>query len=212
MARKTNPQKPKNVALCYIRLSFTRDEDDTNSPDRQRSNIQAVCDKNGWMPEWYEDVGGHRSGRSEKNRPAWLSLKQRLDDPDVVALVANDLSRLHRKGWRIGDLIEYVNERELHLMLAAPGREIDTTTMKGRMFLQFGAIVDEYYAEDIAQRAKDSVAYRKARGISVGMPPFGTVRDENGHLIPSPEGAWLLPNGRFVAGTKDEALPEEGAI
>src|SRR5215213_8393403 len=76
----------------------------------------------------------------EKNRPGWLALKARLDDSDVVALVANDLSRLHRKGWRIGDLIEYVNERNLYLMLAAPRREIDTTTVKGRMFLQFGLL------------------------------------------------------------------------
>lgn len=24
------------IALCYVRQSFTRDEDDTNSPERQR--------------------------------------------------------------------------------------------------------------------------------------------------------------------------------
>ncbi len=97
----------RKIALCYIRQSFTRtgEPDDLNSPERQRANILIVCDKNGWTPEWYEDVGGHKSGRNEKNRPQWLALKSRLSDADVVALVANDLSRLHRKGWRVGDLV-----------------------------------------------------------------------------------------------------------
>jgi len=96
----------RTVALCYIRQSFTRDSDDTNSPDRQRSNIQAVCDAKGWTPEWYHDMEGHKSGTREDNRPGWLALKSRLHDVDVLALVANDLSRLHRKSWRMGFLME----------------------------------------------------------------------------------------------------------
>src|SRR5688572_12671511 len=99
--RKPDKQRvPRNIALCYVRLSFTREADEKNSPERQRANIQAVCDRNNWIPEWYEDVGGHKSGRQEKNRPQWLALKARIGDPDVIAVVANDLSRLHRKGWR----------------------------------------------------------------------------------------------------------------
>jgi DNA invertase Pin-like site-specific DNA recombinase len=200
----------RKVALCYIRLSYTRDADDSNSPERQRANIQAICERNGWIPEWYEDVGGHKSGREEKNRPQWLALKSRLSDPDIIALVANDLSRLHRKGWRVGDLIDFLNRHGVNLVLAAPGREVDTTTTQGRMFLQFGAIIDEYYAEDISQRAKDNVAYRKAQGKSIGMPPFGTIRGEDGYLKPTVQGAWLLTNGKFVAGDSTSP-PEEGA-
>jgi DNA invertase Pin-like site-specific DNA recombinase len=211
--KRNKPNVERKTALCYIRQSFTRagEPDDLNSPERQRANIQAVCDRNSWSPEWYEDVGGHKSGRSEKNRPGWLALKTRLGDPDIAALVANDLSRLHRKGWRVGDLIEFLNEHTVDLVLAAPGRDVDTTTMKGRMFLQFGAIIDEFYAEDISQRAKDSVLYRKSLGKSIGIPPFGAIRGEDGFLKPSSEGAWLLPNGIFVAGRPD-SQPEQGAL
>ena len=201
----------RNVALCYVRQSYTRDDDDRNSPERQRANVQAFVERKGWIAEWYEDVGGHKSARKEANRPEWLALKARLADPDVVALVANDLSRLHRKGWRVGDLVDYLEKRGLALVLAAPGREVDTSTAMGRLFIQFTAIIDEYYAEDISQRAKDSVSYRKARGISIGMPPFGTVRGKDGYLTPSPEGAWLLSDGTFIAGTADE-MPEDGAL
>ncbi len=212
MTKKTTKKSQQaKVALCYVRQSFTRDDDDKNSPERQRANITAVIERKGWTPEWYEDVGGHKSGRQEKNRPAWLKLKARLGDPDVVALVANDLSRLHRKGWRVGDLIDHLERNGVALVLAAPNREVDTSTPLGRMFIQFGAIVDEYYVHDIAERAKDSTRYRKKRGITIGRPPFGTVRNEQGFLVPSPDGAWLLAEGRFVSGSPDDP-PEAGAI
>ncbi|MCZ7554590.1 MAG: recombinase family protein [Anaerolineales bacterium] len=210
-SKKVFTPSERKVALCYVRQSYTRDDDDRNSPERQRSNIQGFIERKGWIAEWYEDVGGHKSARKEANRPEWLSLKARLADPDVVALVANDLSRLHRKGWRVGDLVDYLEKRGLALVLAAPGREVDTSTAMGRLFIQFTAIIDEYYAEDISQRAKDSVSYRKAKGISIGMPPFGTLRGAEGHLQPTPEGAWLLADGTFVAGTADE-MPEDGAL
>ncbi len=211
MSRKKQRASERTVALCYVRQSYTRDENDKDSPERQRANIERVCRENGWSPEWYEDVDGHKSARQVKNRPAWLRLEKRLGDADVVALVANDLARLHRKGWRVGDLIEKLERYGIALVLAAPNREVDTSTPMGKIFIQFAAIFDEYYAEDISQRAKDSVHYRKQRGITIGKPPFGTVRGKDGYLRPSPQGAWLLPNGKFVAGEADQP-PEAGAI
>lgn len=80
-----------------------------------------------------------------------------------------------------------------------------------RAFVQFAAIIDEFYAEDISQRAKDSIQYRKSLGQTVGIPPFGTTRDEDGYLVPTTEGAWLLPDGKFIAGTEAEP-PQEGGI
>jgi DNA invertase Pin-like site-specific DNA recombinase len=201
----------RNVALCYIRQSFTRDGKDVDSPERQQANIEAKCKQMGWTPEWYQDTEGHKSGRQEKNRPGWLALKERLNDPDVEALVANDLARLHRKGWRVGDLIDYLDQRGVSLVLAAPGREIDLSTPMGRLFVQFTAILDEWYAADISQRAKDNIAHRKAKGLTVGMPPFGTVRGADGHLKPSKAGVWLLPDGTFQAG-KRRKPPVEGTV
>jgi hypothetical protein len=110
MARKSQkPAVARKVALCYIRKSWTKSKQDEVSPKRQRAHIQDVCDANGWQPEWYLDADKHKSGMYEKNRPGWLALKARMSDPDVVAIVSNDLARLHRKGWRIGDLLDFVD-------------------------------------------------------------------------------------------------------
>jgi DNA invertase Pin-like site-specific DNA recombinase len=213
MPRKTLSPVIRHIALCYVRKSWTRDASDTISPERQRDHIQAVCDQHGWQPEWYEDVEGHRSGMHENNRPGWLALKARLGDSDVVALVANDLSRLHRKGWRVGDLLETVDRHGVRLILADPLRQMDFSSPTGRVFAQLSALFDEWYASDISQRGKSEIAHRKSKGITVGLPPFGTKRDKTtGFLIPSDEGAWLLPDGKWLAGRIGEQPPTEGAI
>jgi DNA invertase Pin-like site-specific DNA recombinase len=210
--KQKSPKLPdRKVALCYVRQSQTRDENDMDSPERQRENITLVCQQHGWTPEWYEDVDGHRSGTKVKNRPGWLSLKARLADPDVAALVANDLSRLHRKGWRVGDLLDFVEEHNVNLVLAAPGKQMDFATPQGRIVAQLSAIFDEWYAVDISQRSSDSIKHRKRRGITVGLPPFGTVRDENGYLQASLEGAWYMPDGTFRTG-EPESPPDRDAL
>jgi len=208
--KTTSPNR--TTALCYVRQSFTRDGSDIASPERQRANIEALCERRGWTPEWYVDAEGHKSGRHEKNRPGWLALKARLADPDVVAIVANDLARLHRKGWRVGDLLDFIEEHEVELALASPSSPIpDLTSLQGRMMMQIAAMFDEWYAADLSQRQKDSIAFRKGRGKVVGITPFGTVRDPEGYLIPNPKGAWLMPEGIFVAG-KEDSPPQPGAL
>jgi DNA invertase Pin-like site-specific DNA recombinase len=221
-SKKVSPVR-RTVALCYIRQSLTRKlRDDTNpdqvktyldmdSPERQHDNIERLCQEKGWTPEWYQDTEGHKSGTKEHNRPGWLALQERLKAPDIVAVVANDLARLHRKGWRIGRLVDMLEELGVFLVLAAPGRELDLSKPQDRIAIQIIAMVDEWYAIDARLRLIDSVRHRHRKGITVGMPPFGTWRDEDGYLIPSPNGAWLLPDGTHVAGKVGEEPPQPAA-
>lgn len=210
--KKPAVSMPRTVALCYVRLSLTRDESDLNSPERQRANIRTECERRGWTPEWYEDVEGHKSGAREENRPGWLALKARLGDPDVVAVVANDLSRLHRKGWRVDSLLDFLEQHQVGLVLAAPGRTIDFSGATGKINTMLMALMDEYYAADTAQKQLDSIRHRRGRGIIVGPIPFGTVRGKDRYLKPSPEGIWLLPDGGVLLGEQGEAAPQEGAL
>ena len=203
---------PRTVALCYVRRSWVRDEKDLVSPKMQREHIERVCAANGWTPEWYEDVDGHQSGMTEKNRPGWLALKARLEAPDIAALVAYDLSRLHRKGWRISQLLDFVDQYGIRLVIADPARQIDFSSTYGRFFAQMSAIFDEYYALDISNRRKAQAAYKRKQNISSGIPPFGTLRSAEGRLYPSPLGCWYLPDGSWRAGSEGEPAPEPNAI
>src|SRR5690606_3128121 len=143
----------------------------------------------------------HRSGMYEENRPGWLALKKRIGDPDVIALVTNDLSRLHRSSERIRDLLQYLDYRRVQLVLADPNNTIDLTTSRGRVMAQLRATFDEWYAVEVSERRKASIAHRKSKGITAGLPPFGTVRNKKtGYLESTREGAWLLPDGTWQAG------------
>jgi DNA invertase Pin-like site-specific DNA recombinase len=208
--RTANPKA--TVALCYIRQSYTRDSSDMTSPERQRMNIQKILDQHAWTAEWYEDVDGHKSGRDVHNRPGWLALSERLDDGDVAVLIANDLSRLHRKGWRVGDLIEHLEKHDVDLIMAEPGREVDTSTPMGKMFVYFTAMFDEYYASDISHRIQSSIRHRRALGITVGSTPFGTERDADGYLQPRSDGVWLMPDGSWEYGKSMSHKPDPAAI
>jgi DNA invertase Pin-like site-specific DNA recombinase len=135
----------------------------------------------------------------QKRRTAQVgALKGRLGDPDVAGVVANDLARLHRKGWRVGSLLDYLDEHRVGLVLAAPGRDFDFTGPQGRMMIMLIAMMDEWYAMDTSQRQKDSVRYRRSKGVAVGRLPFGTVQPKNGFLERSPLGVWFLPDGSIV--------------
>lgn len=206
------PRIERKVALCYVRLSWTRNKSDLTSPERQRAIIEAACQKNGWTPEWYEDAKGHKSATKEDNRPKWLELKARLTDPDVAAIVVNEQSRAMRNAWRAIKLFEELPQYGVVLHLASIDRTIDISTPDGRMNAYFQAFLDDFYALDASKRAKSSVTYRKGKGQSIGIPPFGTVRGEAGFLAPSPYGAWLLPEGSFIAGEQGHEPPHPDAL
>ncbi len=187
-------------------------EDPVGNTPAQKRRSRLCGEREGWIAEWYIDADGHKSGRFVKNRPGWQQLEKRLADPDVIALISNDSGRMHRKSWRVGYLLDQLDEYGLRLILALQDREYDTSDPTDRLLLTFMAMQDEHYANDIALKAKDSIAYRKAQGKTVGMPPFGTVRNEAGFLIPSSQGAWLLADGTYVPGVAGEEPPQAGAL
>ena len=142
-------------------------------------------------------------------------LHQHLDLPDVVSLLAPKpllvqqckqdglfpLSGMEASISKIGKVYEKAGVKEKF-----SGRFYD---VPHRFDV---AMQDEAYAADIAQRAKDSIVYRKGQGKTVGMPPFGTIRTDRGYLEPSPYGAWLLPDGQYVPGDVEQNSPEPGAL
>lgn len=212
MKRQSSPQVERRVALCYIRLSQTQNESDLKSPQRQRANLEAACEKYGWIPEWYADADKHKSGTKEDNRPQWLLLKSRLNDPDVAALAVNDTSRAMRNTWRALKLFDELSTSDVKLYVGVSDRMLDIKTPDGRMNLFMQAFMDEMYALDGSRRAKDSIRHRKKQQVTVGMPPFGTIRNEKGYLIPSPSGAWKLSSGDWIAGQLGEDSPTDDAV
>ncbi len=105
-----------------------------------------------------------------------------------------------RNAWRAIKLFEELPHYGVVLHLASIDRTIDISTPDGRMNAYFQTFLDDFYALDASKRAKSSIAYRKGKWESIGIPPFGTIRGEDGVLMLSPMGAWLLPDRSFEVG------------
>jgi len=128
----------------------------------------------------------------------------------VCALVTYDASRLHRKMWRVGETLETCKRFGVQLVFIAPYMRW-LNSQPDNAFLFFQSLKDEMEAKQTAEKVKHMIAYQKSKGRTWARPPFGTIR-VNGYLQPTPNGAWLLPSGEWVADTNSPNPPQENAL
>ncbi|NJM39600.1 MAG: recombinase family protein [Anaerolineae bacterium] len=117
--------KNGTVGLGYTRKSLVYERADETSVERQDSNLRGRIESDGLTPEIHTDAQGHRSGRSDRNRPAWRMIMRRIKDADVRALYVDSLSRAWRssKGWN--ELLETCKRFNVALRILKEG--IDTS-------------------------------------------------------------------------------------
>lgn len=187
------------LALIYVRQSVNKGEEDNTSPERQRDQCIAAAEKLGMAYEVFEDVGGHRSGKDEENRPQMRALKARIVSGGVSAVIVTDKSRLYRHMVRMLLFLELLTEYEVTLYLAAADRPevYDGDDFGSKVGITFDALKDESVSMDARRKGKNSVKYRKGRNITIGIPPAGTVRNRAGRLVLRNDGAWLLQDGTW---------------
>ncbi len=102
--------------LIYVRQSYHRAADADVSPEAQEAAAVARLPA-GASHEVIRDVGGHRSGRSDR-RPGFQRLLQRIADPDVAGVAVYDLSRIARSSRLVQNLHHELERRNLELIVA----------------------------------------------------------------------------------------------
>lgn len=206
------PSTERKIALCYVRKSFTKNKKDVLSPERQRKYIESTLKEHpDWEPLWFEDVEGHRSGRTEQGRPDFLKmLDEILLNPYIVAIIVTEYSRLTRSVFTSAKMIELLKVRGIRLIFAYSATEADVQTPAGRIQLNIEAAASEFYADFVGMMQGIRIAALRAEGKWVGETPQGT-RLRKGNLSWRTTGAWFLPDGSFQTGTPD-VPPAPGAI
>jgi DNA invertase Pin-like site-specific DNA recombinase len=182
---------------------MVRTKTDAVSPERQRANCRAEAERRGFIAEFYEDAEGHKSGRQEKGRPAWLSLKAQLDRPDVAAVIVESLSRASRSVKDLANIVEELNARDLALISLK--ETIDTSTAMGRAFVGFIAVMNQFESDITSERMAMTIAFkRNSKGQHFGFTPFGCERNvtADGALVPSRAGVWVVGDHAIV-GARD---------
>ena len=174
--------------LCYRRKSLVRQDSDLISPARQMDAVNAAVTLLGpeYHPEWYEDIDGHRSGRTEEGRPGWLSLKRRLNGPGIGGVACYSLSRIYRNVREFLCFVDELNRRGLRLIVVREA--IDTGTATGMAINTILMALYQLESDLASERMTETIEYkRRVLHQHWGTVPFGTLRNADQQLEPDPE-------------------------
>ena len=163
-------------AVGYIRVSTQGQAEEGVSLDAQKAKIEAWCMANDYqLTAIYEDAGisGTKSDRE--------GLQQAMGNTSKGdALVVYSLSRLTRSTKDMLRLSEELERRGTDLVSLT--EKIDTTTAAGKMVFGMLAVLNEFERDQIAERTKAALSYKKANGEKYAPVPFG-YREVEGRLV-----------------------------
>lgn len=174
----------------YARLSMRGE--DAESIKRQIAQGTSWVQANHYDPVLYVEPEGHRSGRSEKQRPKWRELKADLKADKLAGVWVADLARASRN---VREFLEFLDLCAKHnVTLISDKEHIDTDTAAGKMLITVLCAFNEWYAADIGERQKRAIQHRKSEGGTWGQLPLGLKRDEHKKLVASDE-TYTAPDG-----------------
>lgn len=161
-------------AIGYIRVSTGKQAIDGVSLEAQEEKIRAWAVINDYEVEILSDAGV--SGKRADNREALQQALNTVENGD--ALVVYSMSRLSRSQRDMLDIAEYLNKRGADLVSLS--ENIDTTSAAGKMVFGILAVMSEFERNQISERTKTALQYKKDKGERVGHVPFGMMLDDDG--------------------------------
>lgn len=165
-------------AIGYIRVSTQGQAEDGVSMEAQEAKVRAWAELNSAdQVVIFKDEG--LSGKRSDNRPGLTAALDAADRGD--ALVVYSLSRLSRSTKDTLALSDLLRRREVDLVSLS--EKIDTTTAAGKMVFRLLAVLSEFERDQISDRTRAALQYKRANGQKTGGDvPFG-YRARSGRLI-----------------------------
>ncbi len=165
--------------ISYTRLSF----EDTGLGgvgiiDQHRTNTAAILGTHEQVLH-LSDSGGHRSGRSDKQRPDWrLAISLLTNNPLCLGIVATFQDRISRDVEDTAALVKLCENLKKDLVLPTEGVDTRRTGWSPdvKMMIHLKASFAQMYAEETGRKIKKRVDQINAALIPWGKPAFGQVR------------------------------------
>jgi len=110
------------------------------------------------------------SGKST-NRPGFQSLLEMINKKQVDNVIVYSLSRFARNVVDTVNVIELMNKKGISFHSIT--ESIDTTTAVGRYFLFTLSALAQLEREQISERTKSVLQYKKSKGERIGSIPYG---------------------------------------
>lgn len=188
--------------LGYIRVSSEEQAREGVSLAAQCHRIRAYCECNDLdLIEIIEDAG--ISGKNIHKRPGIQRVLAALEAHEAEAVVVLKLDRLSRSTRDVLELTELFEKRgwQLHSI----SEKLDTSSAAGRFVLTILAALAQMEREQVGERTRVALSYKKQQGERLGTTPLGyeTVEDGNGNkeLKPLAEEQRIL---KMIAGLREQ--------
>lgn len=167
--------------IGYARVSTNGQVDDGVSLDVQEAKIKDWAKSNeAESVQIFRDEG--ISGKTADNRPGLKNALEIIGTGD--ALVAHSLSRFSRSTKDTLEIAESLGRKGADLVSLT--EKIDTTSASGKMVFRLLAVLAEFERDQISDRTKAALCYKRSKGEKTGGDvPFG-YRARNGKLYPLP--------------------------
>lgn len=181
-----SPPKPR-PAFGYVRVSTEEQAREGLSLDAQESRIRAYCLAHALdLAAVLVDAG--ESGKS-MDRPQLSALLARIRAGEVGAVVIYKLDRLTR---RTRDLLELVEDvlKPARVELVSLSEQLDTRTPAGVLMLTVLGALAQMEREQIAERTRVALHFKRDRGERLGTTPLG-------YRTPGPREAMLPEAGEL---------------
>ena len=164
--------------ILYSRVSSTQQAEQGSSIDNQITRLKQYAE----LKEYQNIIVLTDAGISGKsvNRPAFLQLIELVKRNEVEAVIVYSLSRFARSIVDTVKMIELLNKHSV--AFHSLSESIDTSSAVGRFFINVLSSLNQLEREQIGERTKAVLQYKKSQGAKVGQVPFGFT-DNNGRLI-----------------------------
>lgn len=155
------------TAFGYIRVSTEGQAHEGVSLEAQESRIRAWCELNGYtLGAIHTDAG--ISGKN-MNRPGLQKAIAACGQGD--AFIVYSLSRLTRSTKDALQISEQLEKSGVDLI--SLNEHIDTTTPFGKAFYRIIAALNELERDQLSERTKEALAFKKSQGERLGAPRYG---------------------------------------
>ena len=174
-------------AIGYVRVSTAGQVEEGVSLAAQEAKIRAWAEANDAAPVLIFRDEGISGGRSD-NRPGLQAALEAAGAGD--ALITYSLSRLSRSTKDTLEIAEQLQKRGADLVSLS--EKIDTTSAAGKMVFRLLAVLAEFERDQISDRTKSALGYKRANGQKTGGDvPFG-FKARGGRLFPNPKEARII--------------------
>lgn len=178
-------------AVGYIRVSKEEMAQTGYSLEAQEARIRAQAQVSELD---ITEIMVDRVSAKDLKRPAMERLIKMARAREIDVIVIPKLDRFTRN---VKDLLFWVDLlEETGVRLISLHETLDTKTATGRMVITIIAAVAQMEREQIGERTRAVLQYKKSIGERTGNIPYGYDADENGKLVTNPQEQRIIAEAR----------------